>query len=88
MIKVEIPKTPAQLQQERREEERKEKFVDSVTALMANLALLPLHAWILMLVLGAVHSVIAPVAAVGYGTALLFVLGVDLVAVTSKKFRR
>lgn len=49
---------------------------------------LPLRAWLLMLVLGAVHTVAAPVAAASYGTAVLLTLGVDLLAVTTKRFRR
>ncbi|MEV4971976.1 hypothetical protein [Streptomyces scopuliridis] len=42
------------------------------------LAAVPLEAWLLMLVLGAVHSVAAAVPAVGFGTALLFVLGLNM----------
>ncbi|MGW0468323.1 hypothetical protein ACWDX6_24110 [Streptomyces sp. NPDC003027] len=48
----------------------------------------PLEAWLLMLVLGAIHGVFAPVAAVGYGTALLFLLGVDLAGWWAGRFRR
>lgn len=52
------------------------------------LTTLPLRAWLLMLVLGAVHTVAAPVAAAGYGTAFLLMVGVDLSAMTVKKFRK
>ncbi|WP_405620267.1 hypothetical protein [Streptomyces sp. NBC_00076] len=77
-------KTPAQ----RRDEAKREALVNNALKFAANVALLPLQAWVLMLVLGAVHSVAAPVAAVGYGTSLLFILGTDLLAVTAKKFRK
>jgi hypothetical protein len=77
-------KTPA----ERRDDARREAFVNNITKLSANLALLPVQAWILMLALGAVHSVTAPVAAVSYGTALLFILGVDVLSDLTKKFRK
>ncbi|MGW2514999.1 hypothetical protein ACWC0A_37655 [Streptomyces scopuliridis] len=43
------------------------------------LAALPAEAWLLMLVLGAVHSVVAVVPTVGFGTAILFVLGLNMV---------
>jgi hypothetical protein len=81
---IDTRKTPA----ERRDDARREAFANSAAKLTANLTLLPLHAWVLMLVLGATHSVTDSVAAIGYGTALLFILGVDLVAVTTKKFRK
>lgn len=82
------PRTAAEYRKQAKEQEQREAVQRSATNFLVNVAFLPLHAWVLMLVLGAVHSVFAPVAAVGYGTALLFVLGVDLLAVTSKKFRK
>ncbi|WP_328967945.1 hypothetical protein [Streptomyces sp. NBC_00239] len=48
----------------------------------------PLEAWILMLALGSLHIAGAPWAAVGYGTALLTVLLVDLVGFMAGRFRR
>ncbi|MFD5161029.1 hypothetical protein ACFWMJ_23620 [Streptomyces hawaiiensis] len=96
MIKIEVPKTPAQLRQEQRDEERqhaKELHKERVSNEFAGWALIftalaPAEAFLLMLVLGALHSVAAPVAAVGYGTAYLLVLGVDLVAFMAGRFRR
>ncbi|MEU8840249.1 hypothetical protein AB0D97_14110 [Streptomyces roseus] len=69
-------------------EARKRKSDEAVIKATGGLLLLPLEAWLLMLVLGALHVAGAPVAAIGYGTALLIVLGVDLLAFTTKKFRR
>lgn len=43
------------------------------------------EAWVLMLVIGAVHGVAESVPTVGYGTALLFVIGVNWVV---NKLRR
>lgn len=70
------------------DEARKRKADEAVTATVGSVMVLPLEAWILMLVVGALHGMGAPVAAIGYGTALLIVLGVDLLAYTSKKFRK
>ncbi|MFF1417619.1 hypothetical protein [Streptomyces sp. NPDC058280] len=42
------------------------------------LAILPTEAWLLMLVLGAVHGAVAAVPAVGFGTAVLFVIGLNM----------
>ncbi|WP_432157779.1 MULTISPECIES: hypothetical protein [unclassified Streptomyces] len=47
-------------------------------ACLAVLLILPFQAWLLMLVLGAVHSVAAVVPAVGFGTAVLFVIGLNM----------
>ncbi|MEU1074310.1 MULTISPECIES: hypothetical protein [unclassified Streptomyces] len=47
-------------------------------ACAAALLILPLEAWLLMLVLGAVHGVVAVVPAVGFGTALLLLVGVGM----------
>ncbi|MFJ5103192.1 hypothetical protein [Streptomyces sp. NPDC088554] len=61
------------------DEMRKEKARrDAVAGCAGALAALPLEAWLLMLVLGAVHSVVAAVPAVGFGTALLFVIGLNM----------
>lgn len=81
MIKVEVPKTAEQLRKERASEEL-------AGWLLIFAALAPAEAFLLMLVLGAVHSIAAPVAAVGYGTAYLLVLGVDLAGFMSGRFRR
>ncbi|MGW4028354.1 hypothetical protein ACWEFL_03385 [Streptomyces sp. NPDC004838] len=45
-------------------------------------ALLAFEAWIVMLAIGAVHSVAASVPAFGYGMSVLITLGLDLAAVT------
>ncbi|MEU3986090.1 hypothetical protein AB0F77_39540 [Streptomyces sp. NPDC026672] len=51
----------------------------TVGACLGILAVLPFEAWLLMLVLGAVHSVFLAVPAVGFGTAVLFVVGLNMV---------
>ena len=57
---------------------------------LAVLSILPFEAWLLMLVMGAVHaSVIAAVPAVGFGTAVLLVIGVNmLTGYVRRLFRR
>ncbi|MEU1037680.1 hypothetical protein [Streptomyces sp. NPDC005907] len=56
---------------------------------VAALAVLPVEAWLLMLVLGAVHSVFLAVPTVGFGTAVLFVIGLNmLTGYVGKLFRR
>jgi hypothetical protein len=70
------------------DEARRRKTDEALIKLTGGALLLPLEAWLLMLVVGALHGVGAPFAAVGYGTALLLVLGVDLLAYTAKKFRK
>jgi len=50
---------------------------------------LALESWFLMLVLGAVHSVAAGAPAIGYGTAVLFMIGLNMVAgYTRRIFRK
>ncbi|KUF18854.1 hypothetical protein [Streptomyces silvensis] len=75
-----VPKSLSQIRQEHREEEQRAAFVDACVRLTATVALLPLYAWLLMLVLGALHVAGLPVVAVGYGTSVLLVIGYDLVA--------
>jgi hypothetical protein len=70
------------------EEARKRKADEAAMATVGGVMVLPLEAWILMLVVGALHGAGAPVAAIGYGSALLIVLGIDLLAYTAKKFRK
>jgi hypothetical protein len=60
----------------------------AVQTCLAAVALAPLEAWLLMLVVGALHGLAAGVPAIGYGTALLLTLGADLAAVQVRKFRR
>lgn len=69
------------------DEARKRKAEEVLVKATVGVVLLPLEAWILMLVLGAVHGIVAPVAAVGYGTAFLFALGFDLLAHLVRKLR-
>ncbi|CAO0836149.1 putative protein OS=Streptomyces microflavus OX=1919 GN=Smic_81050 PE=4 SV=1 [Streptomyces microflavus] len=52
------------------------------------LLLLPLLAFILMLVFGAIHGAFTVWPAIGYGTSVLYILGIDLVAFLSKRFRK
>lgn len=60
-----------------------------VGACLAVLAVIPLEAWVLMLVLGAVHGIVAAVPAVGFGTAVLLVLGLNmLTGYVRKLFRK
>ncbi|MEV7425172.1 hypothetical protein [Streptomyces sp. NPDC091212] len=62
------------LDQMRKEKARR----DAVAGCAGALAAYPLEAWLLMLVLGAVHGAFAAVPAVGFGTALLFVIGLNM----------
>lgn len=55
-------------------------------ACVAALALLPLEAWLLMLVMGAVHSIAAAVPAVGFGTSVLLVVGLNMLTGYARKF--
>ncbi|MBT2412654.1 hypothetical protein J7I94_19160 [Streptomyces sp. ISL-12] len=58
-------------------------------ACLGVLALIPFEAWLLMLVLGAVHGVFAAVPAIGFGTAVLFIVGYNLgVGLVRRLFRR
>lgn len=51
--------------------------------------LIPLQAFILMLVMGAVHGAFVVVPAIGYGTSVLWILGADLLAgFTRRLFRK
>lgn len=52
---------------------------------LGALSAVPLEAWLLMLVLGAVHSVVAVVPAVGFWTAVLFVIGLNLLTSRVRK---
>lgn len=96
MIKIEIPKSDEQKRADLRQEEReharelhKERVSNELSGwLIIFTVLAPAEAFLLMLVLGAVHTIAAPVAAVGYGTAYLLVLGVDLAGFMAGRFRR
>ncbi|MGV9546840.1 hypothetical protein [Streptomyces ardesiacus] len=58
-------------------------------ACLGALAVIPFEAWLLMLVLGAVHSVFAVVPAIGFGTAVLAIVGWYLAgAMLAGLFRR
>lgn len=46
--------------------------------LVLVLALLPFTGWVLMLVMGALHGAFAAVPAIGYGTAVLFMVGINM----------
>ncbi|MET9480954.1 hypothetical protein [Streptomyces sp. NPDC006638] len=70
-----------------READQAERLEVAVGSFVTVLLLLPVKAWLLMLVVGAVHGIFAPVMAVGYGTALLLMIGVDLAADVVKQFR-
>ncbi|WP_327379428.1 hypothetical protein [Streptomyces sp. NBC_01212] len=79
-----VPKTPAQRAQEAREARAGRALAAFVTALL----LLPLLAFVLMLVFGAIHGMFFAWPAVGYGTSMLIILGIDLLAFLSKQFRK
>lgn len=58
-------------------------------ACVVMIAAIPLQAFILMLVMGAVHGAFIAVPAIGYGTSVLFVLGADfLIGFTRRLFRK
>ncbi|MDX2575912.1 hypothetical protein PV332_10510 [Streptomyces scabiei] len=93
---IDVPRTAEELRTAQRESQREtaRKLRQDIATeqaygwLFIITALAPAEAFLLMLVLGALHSVFAPVAAVGYGTAYLLVLGVDLAACMTGRFRR
>ncbi|GGX26868.1 hypothetical protein [Streptomyces chryseus] len=70
------------------DKQRDEDIPKAVAEVVGFLTLLPLHAWILMLFMGALHGIAGPVPAIGYGTAVLVLLGVDLASHLTKKFRK
>ncbi|MFI9123864.1 hypothetical protein ACIGW0_31485 [Streptomyces bikiniensis] len=84
--------TPYRLRRaEKREEDWKDRERLARTEFIGWLGfgiLSPLEAWLLMLVIGALHGLTAGVPAIGYGTALLLTLGVDLAAWWLGRFRR
>ena len=82
------PRTAAEYRAQVKEREQREAFVKRATNFTANLILLPLLAYVLMLAIGAVHGFAPAVPALGYGTTLLLVLGADALAVVTKKFRK
>jgi hypothetical protein len=59
---------------------------DTVEKFAMGVALLPMEAFGLMILMGALHSFL-PVAAIGYWTALGVVFGLDVLAVTLSKLR-
>jgi hypothetical protein len=56
-----------------------------VGACVGILAVIPFEAWLLMLVLGAVHGLVVAVPAVGFGTAVLLVIGLNMVTGYARK---
>lgn len=50
--------------------------------------LIPLQAFILMLVMGAVHGAFIAVPAIGYGTSVLWILGANLLAGYARRLFR
>lgn len=86
MSKIEVVygETPAQA----RERRQKEAVQEKAAKLTAQLVLLPLVAFVLMLAVGALHGVVPAVAPIGYGTTVLLVLGLDAAALLTKRFRK
>lgn len=88
VIKIEIPKTEEERRAEERGRQRKEAFERRAANVAANLILLPLVAFALMLAIGAAHGFAPAVPAIGYGTTILLVLGADALSTVTKKFRK
>ena len=83
-----IPRTAAELRAQAKERERKEAFERAAGKFLGTLLLIPLLAFLLMLAVGAVHGFAPAVPAIGYGTTLLLVLGVDALSALTKLFRK
>ncbi|MEU3729987.1 hypothetical protein AB0E81_11340 [Streptomyces sp. NPDC033538] len=83
-----VPRTAAEYRAQERERKQKEALQKRAANFTANLILLPLLAYVLMLAIGAVHGFAPAVPALGYGTTLLIALGFDALAVVTKKFRK
>ncbi|WP_228973416.1 hypothetical protein [Streptomyces sp. DH12] len=75
-----VPQTPAEYRAAERERKQREAFMQSATKFVVSLAFLPLEAWVVMLALGALHGAVAAVPAIGYGAALLILLGINILA--------
>ncbi|MER5501360.1 hypothetical protein ABT096_29725 [Streptomyces sp. NPDC002561] len=66
--------------------ERQSASVSAASAALAvALITLPARAWLLMLVVGALHGLTAAVPAIGYGTTLLLTIGLDFVVGTARR---
>lgn len=63
-------------------------WAEVIGGCLAVLAVPFVEAWLLMLVLGAVHSVIAAVPAVGFWTAFLLFIGLNMAVGYVRKLRR
>jgi hypothetical protein len=83
-VEVVFNETPEQARERRQREAVQEK----AAKLTAQLVLLPLLAFVVMLAVGALHGVAPAVAPIGYGTTILLVLGLDAAALITKKFRK
>ncbi|MGW6638479.1 hypothetical protein [Streptomyces cyaneofuscatus] len=76
------PRTVPRAQARRLTDERQKQTQGAlaVVTCVVLIAALPIQAFILMLVMGAVHGAFIAVPAIGYGTSVLFVLGANLLA--------
>jgi hypothetical protein len=70
------------------EAERRAKFVVAFTACALVLLFMPAVAFVLMLVVGAVHGIVAAVPAIGYGTTFLLLLGLNFIVATVRSLRK
>ncbi|MFF6928347.1 hypothetical protein [Streptomyces californicus] len=61
------------------EQRRQAQGAAVAAACVFMIAVIPLQALVLMLVMGAAHGAFAAVPAIGYGTSIMFILGADLV---------
>lgn len=84
----ETPRTAAEYRAQERDRKQKEAFQARAVDFTANLILVPLLAFVLMLAVGAVHGFAPAVPALGYWTTVLLVLGADALATVTKKFRK
>ncbi|WP_069752945.1 hypothetical protein [Streptomyces sp. EN16] len=71
------------------EQRRQAEGAAVVVTCVVLIAALPVQAFILMLVMGAVHGAFIAVPAIGYGTSVLWILGATLLAgFTRRLFRK
>lgn len=79
--------TPSQARARHLADEQKRQAQGAALAAACVVVVLaiPIQAFVLMLVMGAVHGAFVAVPAIGYGTSVLFVLGANLVAVYARR---
>ncbi|WP_097964585.1 hypothetical protein [Streptomyces sp. or20] len=85
-----IHRVRAAARQSKADDKELERHGAALAAACVGMVLaIPLQAFVLMLVMGAVHGAFIAVPAIGYGTSVLFVLGANLLAgFTRRLFRK